>query len=308
MSAVGVSFALTRSGLTVTERLVLVALCHKLRDNQRVYKLITSMNALVKLLELPEKELTKSLNALRKKEIIAWKSIVHQNKTKTEVLINVIDPFVEDHQQLVADKKLELVMDMFNNQFWKSYPRNTMGRENAWKAFSALPMTEDLFFKIMEDLANRLEGEWSSGAISQIPTANQYITGRLWEKPGVPAVAIINHIAKKAEGTARGTRLSPDWQLPRAWGEWAMEHSNFTGQEILEIAEQFRDYWIARSDSGAIKLNWHATWRNWIRSPLNKKRLATFAEQTRDFKETRGKEVFNHLGNASTDTLKAWGL
>jgi hypothetical protein len=29
--------------------------------------------------------------------------------------------------------------------------------------------------------------------------------------------------------------------------------------------ENFVDYWTARSGSGAVKLDWDATWRTWVR-------------------------------------------
>jgi hypothetical protein len=32
------------------------------------------------------------------------------------------------------------------------------------------------------------------------------------------------------------------------------------------VGEQFRDYWSAKAGSGATKLDWQATWRNWVRN------------------------------------------
>jgi hypothetical protein len=50
-----------------------------------------------------------------------------------------------------------------------------------------------------------------------------------------------------------GTRLPPDWE-PK-------EH-----QERTEELEKFRDYWIAQPGVKGRKLDWDATWRNWIRN------------------------------------------
>jgi uncharacterized protein YdaU (DUF1376 family) len=68
-----------------------------------------------------------------------------------------------------------------------------------------------------------------------------------------------NHIK-----TQRGTRLPTDWTLPVDWKTWAeVERPDLNAQKV---AESFRDFWIAKPGAGGVKLNWEATWRNWVRS------------------------------------------
>ena len=63
----------------------------------------------------------------------------------------------------------------------------------------------------------------------------------------------------------KATRLDAAWLLPSKWGEWAMtEFPHLTRDAIRREAEGFRDYWISKPDH-ATKLDWEATWRNWIR-------------------------------------------
>jgi hypothetical protein len=69
----------------------------------------------------------------------------------------------------------------------------------------------------------------------------------------------------------RGTRISAEWELPTEWGKWAESEHGLTYQEIVFQADKFKDYWIARADKGACKLDWQATWRNWIRSNIERK-------------------------------------
>ena len=79
---------------------------------------------------------------------------------------------------------------------------------------------------------------------------------------GVPAPA------KKSAGAARktGTRLPEDWQLPKRWGEWALqERSGWTVEHVRSIAATFRDHWIQKVGKDATSLDWEARWRNWIR-------------------------------------------
>jgi hypothetical protein len=62
----------------------------------------------------------------------------------------------------------------------------------------------------------------------------------------------------------KGSRLSPDWQLPKDWGLWAIDQ----GMDELSVrreADRFRDYWIGVAGARGVKLDWLATWRNWVR-------------------------------------------
>jgi uncharacterized protein YdaU (DUF1376 family) len=80
---------------------------------------------------------------------------------------------------------------------------------------------------------------------------------------------------KKEEDTSvsskkkRGSRLRDDWLLPRDWGEWAVEQG-MDPDAVRAEAERFRDYWIAKAGREASKLDWQATWRNWIRSSIQR--------------------------------------
>lgn len=62
----------------------------------------------------------------------------------------------------------------------------------------------------------------------------------------------------------RGTRLAQDWVLTKSLGEWAQTER--PDLNIRQIAEQFKDYWIAQPGQKGVKLDWSATWRNWVRN------------------------------------------
>lgn len=64
--------------------------------------------------------------------------------------------------------------------------------------------------------------------------------------------------------TQRGSRLPIDWTLPKEWKEWAdAERPDLT---IKTVADSFKDFWISKAGAGGVKLDWQATWRNWVRS------------------------------------------
>lgn len=63
-----------------------------------------------------------------------------------------------------------------------------------------------------------------------------------------------------------GTRLAPDFVLPQQWGEWALqERPGWTPDKVRSVAEQFRDHWHAKAGRDALKADWLAAWRNWVR-------------------------------------------
>jgi uncharacterized protein YdaU (DUF1376 family) len=62
----------------------------------------------------------------------------------------------------------------------------------------------------------------------------------------------------------RGSRLSADWVLPKEWADWAKQER--PDLDLRSVSEQFRDYWSAKAGSGSTKLDWQATWRNWVRN------------------------------------------
>ena len=82
----------------------------------------------------------------------------------------------------------------------------------------------------------------------------------------------VNLGSDRAEKTVRGqgnrgTRLPDDWVLPKTWGEWALiEKPGWTEADVRKTAEAFSDHWHANGNhSSARKLDWQATWRNWVR-------------------------------------------
>ena len=68
-----------------------------------------------------------------------------------------------------------------------------------------------------------------------------------------------------------GARLSPDWRLPKGWGEWAASEG-LDDVSIRREADKFRDYWISAPATRAIKRDWQAVWRNWVRKVLDDRR------------------------------------
>ena len=70
--------------------------------------------------------------------------------------------------------------------------------------------------------------------------------------------------------TARGTRLSPDWQPSEEEIEYACK-LGFDVPALGRIAEDYKDYWVALPGARGLKLDWTATWRVWLRREADKR-------------------------------------
>jgi uncharacterized protein YdaU (DUF1376 family) len=74
----------------------------------------------------------------------------------------------------------------------------------------------------------------------------------------------ITQDTKPNKENKKGSRLSQDWFLSKSMGEWATQER--PDIDVRQVAEQFKDYWIAQPGQKGVKLDWDATWRNWVRN------------------------------------------
>ena len=63
---------------------------------------------------------------------------------------------------------------------------------------------------------------------------------------------------------SRGTRLPTDWNPTEEQIAFCKEHRKELHPMV--VADSFRDYWVAQAGSKGVKLDWDATWRNWVRN------------------------------------------
>jgi uncharacterized protein YdaU (DUF1376 family) len=81
---------------------------------------------------------------------------------------------------------------------------------------------------------------------------------------------------KHKEKKQRGSRLPADFEMPKAWEEFAEQERPDLGPR--KVFESFKDYWTAKPGAGGVKLDWFATWRNWIRNQAAQKNVSTFSQ------------------------------
>ena len=68
----------------------------------------------------------------------------------------------------------------------------------------------------------------------------------------------------KGEKKTLGKRLANDFHFPKEWEEFCQQ----TRPELhpIQTFDKFKDYWIAQAGQKGVKLDWFATWRNWVRN------------------------------------------
>jgi uncharacterized protein YdaU (DUF1376 family) len=61
-----------------------------------------------------------------------------------------------------------------------------------------------------------------------------------------------------------GKRLASNFNFPKEWEEFCQQ----TRPELhpTKTFDQFKDYWTSVAGQKGVKLDWFATWRNWVRS------------------------------------------
>jgi uncharacterized protein YdaU (DUF1376 family) len=112
-------------------------------------------------------------------------------------------------------------------------------------------------------------------AMAEKNRANGRLGGRKKNPVGNPVVTDSEPIAKATinqelltnkliEKNKRGSRLSPDLSFPDEWFDFLVkERPELNAQQTFA---KFMDYWIAQAGQKGVKLDWFATWRNWVRS------------------------------------------
>lgn len=84
-----------------------------------------------------------------------------------------------------------------------------------------------------------------------------------------PALTPQPKAAKAKPERKAGSRLPDDWRLSPENRAYAVGEG-FSDWEADRVALRFADYWRARPGQGGVKLDWSATWRNWVRTEADR--------------------------------------
>ncbi len=76
-------------------------------------------------------------------------------------------------------------------------------------------------------------------------------------------------ISPSVSPSKRGTRLAADWKPDDVYANAALA-LGLSADRLDPVAAHFRDYWISKPGKDGVKLDWLATWRNWIRREVDR--------------------------------------
>jgi uncharacterized protein YdaU (DUF1376 family) len=117
----------------------------------------------------------------------------------------------------------------------------------------------------IKDYSEQVEKNKNNGKLGGRPKKTQsVISGLPDESQNNPnhKPLTINH--KPLDKKTLGKRLASDFSFPIEWEQFCKE----TRPELhpTRTFDQFKDYWIAQAGQKGVKLDWFATWRNWVRN------------------------------------------
>jgi uncharacterized protein YdaU (DUF1376 family) len=110
-------------------------------------------------------------------------------------------------------------------------------------------------------IAEEREAKRKLKETTSIRTVNDSLP-TLHEAPPNQEPLTINH--KPKDKIQRGSRLANDFSFPKEWADFCQQ----TRPELhpTKIFDQFKDYWVSQAGQKGVKLDWFATWRNWVRN------------------------------------------
>ena len=115
------------------------------------------------------------------------------------------------------------------------------------------------------DYHEQVEKNKNNGKLGGRPKKTQVvISGLPDESQNNPNHKPLTTNHKPIEKKTLGKRLASDFSFPLEWEEFCQQ----TRPELSPVKtfDQFKDYWIAQAGQKGVKLDWFATWRNWVRS------------------------------------------
>lgn len=98
----------------------------------------------------------------------------------------------------------------------------------------------------------------------------RYISSLRSDIPAVPALTLElePHVLQADKPKAiKGTRMTEDMALPELWATWARQEGHPDPEAEWE---RFRDYWVGVAGKDGVKTDWKGTWRNRVRSALQR--------------------------------------
>lgn len=96
---------------------------------------------------------------------------------------------------------------------------------------------------------------------------------------------VLSRVAEKLQHPQKSvaTRIPKDWAMSPEFLEAGQAiFSGWEPEHFAAVADQFRDYWLAKAGKDALKVDWLATWRTWLRRETTRPTLPPIVQMAVD--------------------------
>jgi hypothetical protein len=195
-------------------------------------------------------------------EVLVRSFVRHDGVLKSP---NITKSMVKDYGT-IASQMLMAVVSREVRRAYREHPE--------WKGFDDPGLTEPVRKQFPEADSNPFERvpEWFHIGSKTVPDLLGGPEGEPFQN-GSPIPLPTTHYPTQPSGVAprsderptpkQGTRLPEDFTVTEGMVRWASENAPLVS--IPESTARFIDYWRGVSGSKGRKLDWEATWRNWLR-------------------------------------------
>lgn len=154
--------------------------------------------------------------------------------------------------------------------------------------------------EVMAEAAPAMDAARTNGKLGGRPKKPTGLLDETHDEPGSKASQSHSQSSPSLRSGERGSRLAKDWTLPPDWQEWA--ETERPDLDVSAVACKFADHWHAKPGRHGVKLDWLATWRNWVREErATVKRAGHQPEERQWFDTQSGVER-----KAATCGIKPW--
>lgn len=97
----------------------------------------------------------------------------------------------------------------------------------------------------------------------------------------------------------RGTRLTRDFVIPHEWIAYALDTRGWSVEDTREEGQIFVNYWCAKAGADGVKVDWLATWQNWVRRsnrPTVEKPQGDWDADSKRAQMLRTVEMYDRMG------------
>lgn len=214
--------------------------------------------------------------------------------------IEAMNAIAKLHIEPSGRKFVAMALANFADEAWACFP--SVRKISEWTALSDKAVRDHLASLETDGFLVRERVRREDGTLGvyryfiqrQISPVADFASGENFHSPAAKTTAHNHQLEPSIKPSkTRGTRLPANWQPSQAELDFALDTGWEREHVLIEVAK-FRDYWIAQPGQKGVKLDWPATWRNWVRrslpsnrtQPVKEHRNASFikalAELTRD--------------------------